>query len=144
MSQHHTEHASPHPAISAAQATTVESAELSETWKKRFALIERAGGFKMPQLKELSFGERMTCTFNFVAALFGPFYYMAKGMWKRGLTYWGLAIAGIVLLELIISLAGFGHILSSMHYGGAWAGLFGVMANRDYYKKVMLHDNGWF
>ena len=144
MSQTNADHTGTPSFEPAAPASTTDTVELSEAWQKRFALIERAGGVKMPKLKELNFRERMACNFNLLAAIFGPFYYAAKGMWKRGLAYWGMAFAGILLLELIITLAGFGHVLKGVHYTGAWAALFGMMANRDYYKKVVLHDNGWF
>lgn len=85
----------------------------------------------------------MACTFNLLVGLFGPFYYIAKGMWKKGLAYWRLGIAGILVLETLVTVAGFGHLLSRMHYTGAWVALFAMMANRDYYKKVMLGDKGW-
>ena len=85
----------------------------------------------------------MACTFNLLVGLFGPFYYIAKGMWKKGLAYWRLGIAGILVLETLVTVAGFGHLLSRMHYTGAWVALFAMMANRDYYKKVMLGENGW-
>ncbi len=117
--------------------------DLPDVWKKRFALIERAGGLKMTRFKDLSFGERMRCNFNLLAGLFGPIYYATKGMWKRGLTYVGLGLAGIIMLETLITLAGFGHVLDGVHYTGAWIGLFGYQANRDYYKKIVLGDNRW-
>lgn len=124
-------------------ATTPLPPGLPEVWKKRFELIERAGGLKMTRLKDLSFGERIRCNFNLLAGLFGPIYYATKGMWKRGLAYVGLGLAGIVMLETLISLAGFGHLLDGVHYTGGWIGLFAYQANRDYYKKIVLGDNRW-
>lgn len=118
-------------------------ADLPEIWKKRFALMERAGGLKMTRLKDLGFWERSACTFNVLAGIFGPFYYIAKGMWKKGLAYWCLGIVGIVVLEVLVSLVGYGHLLERVHYTGMWVALFALMANRDYYKKVVLGDNRW-
>lgn len=136
--------ATPQAASAAASGTpTAVPTNLPKVWQKRFALIERAGGLKLTKLKDLSFFERTACTFNLLAGLFGPFYYIAKGMWKKGLAYWGLGIAGILVLETLVTVAGFGHLLSRVHYTGAWVALFAMMANRDYYKKVMLGDNGW-
>lgn len=136
--------APPHAAPTAASGTTTAlPSDLPKVWQKRFALIERAGGLKLTKLKDLGFFERSSCTFNVLAGLFGPFYYIAKGMWKKGLAYWGLGIAGIVVFETLVTLAGFGHLLSRVHYTGAWVALFALMANRDYYKKVVLGDNGW-
>ena len=131
------------PSVVASDTPANLPTDLPEVWKKRFALIERAGGTKLPRIKDLSFRERTTCTFNLLAGIFGPMYYIAKGMWKKGLAYWGMGIAGILILETMVTLAGFGHLLDGVHYTGAWVAMFAMLANRDYYKKVVLGDNGW-
>lgn len=144
MSQPNADHTGTPSFEPAAPASATDTVELSEAWKKRFAQMERAGGLKMTKFKELSFSERMNCTFNGWAAIFGIFYYISKGMWKRGLVYWVMTFVGLLLLALIATLAGLDDMLSGVHFGGAWAGVYGAMANRDYYKKVVLNDNGWF
>lgn len=117
--------------------------QLAQSLAKTICTDRAGGGLKLTKLKDLSFFERTACTFNLLAGLFVPFYYIAKGMWKKGLAYWGLGIAGILVLETLVTVAGFGHLLSRMHYTGAWVALFAMMANRDCYKKVMLGDNAW-
>lgn len=118
---------------------------ISESWKKRFALIERAGGPKLPRSRDLSFSERSGIVFNILGALFNGFYYLAKGMWKKAITLTGLSVVITLLLELILSAMGFsqGAKFSVVSLVVPVA-IFGARANIDYYKKVILGDNGWW
>jgi hypothetical protein len=65
-------------------ATDISGLSVSDAWKQLFALIQRAGGPPLKNFQSLSFGERMRVGMNFLAFLFGPFYYAAKGMWRKG------------------------------------------------------------
>ena len=61
----------PAPAVvSPTSPAAVDQIGLSPKWKRRFALIEKAGGAKMPAFKTLTFGERFAC-FNWLAFFFG-------------------------------------------------------------------------
>ncbi len=65
---------------------SIEALPVSEKWKDRFKAIAHAGGVKFPNLKDLPKNERRKAfSFNVLAFLFGPVYYIAKGMWKKGL-----------------------------------------------------------
>ncbi|MBL0089748.1 MAG: DUF2628 domain-containing protein [Ideonella sp.] len=102
--------------------------------------MEKAGGPKMPNARNLPFGERSTLTFNGWGFFFGPFYYLAKGMWKKG-----LSLFGVVVVLLIVGEA----IASAMHWPDGFLSVIGpvvfaVRANIDYYKKMVLGDNGWW
>lgn len=105
-------------------------------------LMEKAGGVKMPQHKALSGGERMKISFNVLAFLFGPFYYMAKGMWKKAITLFVVSLAIVVLLEILLEMAGLGRFGKALTYGVA--AVYAVRANIDYYKKMVLRQNGWW
>ncbi|WP_394787839.1 DUF2628 domain-containing protein [Rhodoferax sp.] len=109
---------------------------LSENWQRRFALLEKAGGPKLPKLGDLPFKERLALIFNIWAFLLGPVYYAAKGMWKKGLVLFGIC----VVLAAIVSAFG----ISTQFVGFFAAGLYSRRSSCDYYKKVVLGDNGWW
>jgi Protein of unknown function (DUF2628) len=115
---------------------------VSDGWKTKFRLISKAGGPQLKKLKDLSFGERFKITFNILAFLFGPFYYIAKGMWKRGLSLFAACVVVVVVLGLIFDALGYGRFGNSLGYGAA--AMFAVRANIDHYKKWVLGDNGWW
>jgi hypothetical protein len=128
----------------AAPLATANIAELpvSDTWKAKFQLIEKAGGVKLPQFKALSFGERMKIGFGVLPFLFGPFYYLAKGMWKKAISLFLVCLVVVVVLEIALEMAGLGRFGKSLTYGvGA---VYAVRANIDYYKKMVLKQNGWW
>jgi hypothetical protein len=120
----------------------IESLPVSNSWKQKFRLLEQAGGPKQPNLKALSFGERFKIAFNILAFLFGPFYYLAKGMWKKGLALFGACVAAIVVIGFALDLVGLTKIANALGYGAA--AIFAVRANIDYYKKMVLGENGWW
>ena len=108
----------------------------SPTWRKRFELIDKAGGAKMPRFKELSFGERMTVNTNVLAFFFGPFYYLAKGMWKKAISITAIIFAFIFVLVLL-------GLKSNAGIGGAAAVMWSMLANMSYYKIEVLGEDPW-
>lgn len=120
----------------------IDELPVSDTWKTKFMLMEKAGGVKMPRHKELSTGERMKISFNVLAFLFGPFYYLAKGMWKKAITLFVVSVAIVVILEIALEVAGLGRFGKALTYGVA--AVYAVRANIDYYKKMVLGQNGWW
>ncbi|USX13517.1 DUF2628 domain-containing protein [Oxalobacteraceae bacterium OTU3CAMAD1] len=117
-------------------------AELSALWRIRFDLIEKAGGPTRPHFKQLSFGERFRLAFNLWALLFGPFYYLAKGMWRKAIV---AAFIGLPLMILINVAAPDGELdplkMCVNTLINVW---FTLHANINYYKKIVLDDNGWW
>ncbi|WP_079203634.1 DUF2628 domain-containing protein [Pseudomonas sp. CC6-YY-74] len=116
---------------------------ISDKWKQRFSAIQHAGGLKMPTLKELPPAQRRKASsFNILAFLFGPIYYAIKGMWKKSLTLFLACAAVVIALGVSLDYLGYGNIANALGYGvGA---IFAVRANIDYYKKMVLNDNGWW
>jgi hypothetical protein len=114
--------------------------DLTEAWKERFALIEKAGGVKLPKLGELESAEKRKVLFNIWGLLFAPFYYLAKGMWKKAIV---LAALSIVIALVMNALLGESRIVDLMTNLIAPA-LFAVRANVDFYKKTILGDNNWW
>jgi hypothetical protein len=80
--------------------------------------------------------------FNVLAFLFGPFYYLLKGMWKKGLTLFVLCVIGIVALDMLMEFVGLGKYTRATSFGAA--AVFATLANRDYYRKMVLGQNGWW
>src|SRR5689334_17182493 len=119
----------------------IDSLDVSETWKKRFRAIQKAGGPAMPNRRALSTRERMV-NFNILAFLLGPVYYLLKGMWRKALTFFVAVTAVVFVIAIILELNGLGEYSKSLAYGAA--AFFAVRANIDYYKKMVLKDNGWW
>ncbi|MDI9238254.1 DUF2628 domain-containing protein [Lysobacter sp. LF1] len=111
--------------------------DVSETWKRRFRLIEKAGGVQMTHFRDLSFGERMSINFNVLAFFFGPFYYLIKGMWRPAVAYLLIVFAIVVVLEL----AGLGRLARSVGYG--MAAVYSLRANITYYRQRVLEEYPW-
>ena len=120
----------------------IASLPVSDAWKARFRLIEKAGGVKVPQFKTLAFGERMKISFSILAFLFGPIYYIVKGMWKKGLALFAVCLVALFTVVFALELAGLGRLANAAGY--AVAAVFAVRANIDYYKKMVLGENGWW
>ena len=129
--------------VLAPQATaSIDELPVSDNWKTKFLLIERAGGVKMSELKALTTGERMKISFSVLAFLFGPFYYLAKGMWKKAIALFLVCLVVVVVLEIALEMAGLGRFGKALTYGvGA---VYAIRANIDYYKKMVLRQNGWW
>jgi len=115
----------------------IASLAVSETWKKRFRLIEQAGGPTLPRIRELDGRERMSINFNGWAFLFGVFYLLAKGLWRQGVAY----------LVLVVALSA---VLVALHWEGllrplgmGFAAVFALRANVSYYRRIVLGDAPW-
>jgi len=122
--------------------TRIEALPVSDTWKRRFQAIAKAGGPSLPQFKSMSRAERrQAMAFNILAFLFGPLYYLAKGMWRRALSYTALALAAVMLIDLLLEALGYGQFTRFLSYGVA--GVFAMRANLDFYKLKVQGDNGW-
>lgn len=120
------------------KGSRIDALPVSDAWKTRFRLIERAGGVKLPNLKALSFGQRMKVMFNVLAFLLGPLYYLTKGLWKKALVLFAICVVVVVVADLVMG-DRFGNAI-----GIATGALFAVRANIDFYKKKVLGDDGWW
>jgi hypothetical protein len=112
--------------------------DVSESWKQRFRLIERAGGIAMKHARDLDPGERRGLTINWMAFFFGPFYFLAKGLWRQALGYL-LVWIGVVVVCVLMHWEG---ILRPMGIGFNVA--YSMRANVGYYARVVLGEPIWF
>jgi len=123
-------------------AVDIDALDVSPTWKTRFRLIQEAGGPAMPGARSLSFGDRTRVMFNILAFLFGPLYYLAKGLWRKAIVFF---VGGVILLTALSLLLEFvGLSGADRALGTSFAVLFAIRANIDYYKRIVLNDNGWW
>lgn len=108
---------------------------LTESWKKRFEILDKVDGAYFSRAKELSMAERWKVGFRFFAFVFSVLYYFAKGMWEKGLLIWtAYAVLGIVLGAL-----GVPDMLVAIAMVAACASL----ATIDYYNKVEHDERIW-
>ena len=101
-----------------------------------FALIDLAGGIKLPEIKTLKFSEKMKISFNIWAFIFSIFYYLYHKMWKKGIVYLIISIVLIFLVDAFIpDLSKISSLITSV--------IFATRANIDLYKKYKLEDDSW-
>ncbi|WP_395405922.1 DUF2628 domain-containing protein [Pseudoduganella sp. UC29_106] len=119
-------------------------AELSASWQRRFTLIKQAGGPELSTIQTLSAGQTFRLWFNFLALLFGPIYYICKGMWRKAITLSALILFAIFSLAVMAPLMGMDE--EALTRIGKYCGpaIFCLRANIDYYKRMVLQENGWW
>jgi hypothetical protein len=113
---------------------------ITEAWQKVFDLLEKAGGPKQQKINELAFSERRRVVFNVWGFLFGPFYYLAKGMWKKAIVLFALCVVAVAIVSIICEAMGVSDFITYF----ISSAVFGTRANIDYYKKMVLGDDGWW
>lgn len=143
----------PSEPTTASVTSTVSYDGLNARWQKIFAEFDfrqadKLGYFasakSQPHLsrskKEQIKGQNVI-NFNVLAFIFGPFYYITKGMWKKGL-YLFLLTLGLNLLSLVLvgmftdkDISKVMYIINSTIYG--------LTANYDYYRYYKLGETTW-
>lgn len=117
----------------AALATTQDSSKnISSHWKERFDLIEKIGWDEgmlknYSNYKQLTFSERHKVSFNTLAALFGPLYYLVKGMWAKAIL---IFLAATAVSSTLLAVEYYPSAITM----GLVAGWCGSLANYDYYR----------
>ena len=108
------------------EESPIELLKVSEGWKKKFRLIEKAGGwngFYCPNIIVLTPQESKVIRFNVWGFLFGSLYYLAKGMWGKGL----ILLAASIIIGLVFAPAAV----------VIWV-MCAMWANGDYYRLKVL------
>lgn len=135
------------PTIDVSTAAVVDdSSGFSEKWRQRFAAIEKAGGertrwWRWPEGKQLTGKEKRLITSNLWAFVFGPFYYLYLGLWRKAITLMVVVLIVDVILEIFGNAVGFpvDHFLWIVS-----AIIFKQCANVDYYRKTVLNRREWW
>ena len=116
----------------------IDALKVSSTWKRRFKLIDKAGGPELPHFRDLTFGERMSINVSFLGLFFGPIYYLCKGLWRPAIAYFGVTFV-IAFIALLAGLDGIGKAIS---YGMGF--VYAMRASVLYYRKMVLQEEPWF
>lgn len=124
--------------LARARPDRIAGLDVSDSWKRRFRLIEQAGGPDLKRFRDLRVGERLRVNINLPGFFFGPIYYLIKGLWRQAVVYFVCAVTLAVLFDLM----GLGSV--SRAVGSGFAAVYGMRANVSYYRKVVLGDAPWF
>ena len=116
---------------------------MPKPWRQRFAFFD---AYALPSsssearkaYKVLPFGTKVRIGNNILAFLFGPLYFFAKGMWRKGLTLLAAAIT-IAVVTLVIDVPD--SIARAVGIGFAAAAA--TTANYAYYLHVVKHSRSW-
>lgn len=124
-------------------AVDIDALDISDTWKKRFKAMRKAGYPQRLDRNALDDDEKKHLKlFNILGYLFGPFYYFSKGMWKKGISLTVVVIVVVVILDLALKAMGLVSPAEALKFGGPAA--FAAKVNMDYYKTMVLGDKGWW
>ena len=124
--------------------TTIDNLKIAPSWKEKFKAISEAGpvggGFghefeNKAKYKALPFWTK----FSGWGLLFGIFFYLFKGMWKKAISIMAL----MIVIEILIELFPKNDILVFASYILPTIIVF-AQANIDYYRKMVLGENFWW
>lgn len=122
-------------------ASEAAASGISKRWLAKFSLIDQAGGPTRKQIRQLPKRAQRKLSFNILAFIFGPFYYLVKGMWRKAITLSAVSIVATLALNYIFTSVGLDFQIPE---GLLAMGLAASRANFDYYKKVVLADKQWW
>ena len=119
---------------------------LSAKWEKRFELLDRIEADKYglrsseynANLKGLTPKEQVLLTGSFFAALFGPLFYFAKGMFHKGMLLLSAFLILSVLMETVTDIP--------FIFIYCWIVVMAfsmVLSNHDYYRLIRCNENVW-
>ena len=134
------------PAFGPAAGAGDDLTGLHQKWQRRFAVIEKAGGkrarwWRWPEAKRLTAKEKRLITSNLWAFVFGPFYYLYLGMWRKAITL----TLPVLVIDGLLGMAGDAAGVPVGHF--LWivsAVMFKQCANIDYYRKAVLKRKEWW
>ncbi len=130
--------------------TDIDSLDVSDRWKQFFKGVQKWGGLQMPLYKALPKGPQRREALKDVkppiasfalAFVFGFFYYLAKGMWKKGLVLTAIVIVILIVTTFVLYMVGGDTLANATRYLGGV--IFGIMAPRDFYAFKVEGDKGW-
>lgn len=120
-----------------------QDTDLPPMWQKRFAFFRRFGlPRSSPQARDayraLGLSQRMDVSANVLAFVFGPLYFMAKGMWRKGLAL--LVVEFTVLM--VLGILGVSEIWLRA-IGVGFSVIATTTANYAYFLQVTQASTSW-
>ncbi len=127
----------------------IDALDVSERWKTYFKAMLKHGGLQSNKDAGRSPEERKAAAkelqpplpSTLLAFLFGFFYYLSKGMWKKGLVLLPMVLTVQIVLAAVLYLIGGETLANVVGFLGGW--LFAMMAPRDFYAVKVEGDQGW-
>lgn len=118
-------------------------------WQYRFELYDRIHADKLPlpaalrtpEYKRLRFKDKRRVSFNFLALLCGPIYYLIKRMWYKA----GILVGGGLLLAFLLLCVEAAYDLD-LHWTLFWvpvAAVCSYLASHDYYRLLVDDETMW-
>jgi hypothetical protein len=120
----------------------IDSLQVSDSWKVKFKTIAEANPLNYGLVIKFEKNDvwqksSLWTKFNPLAMLFGVFYYVAKGLWKKGLL---LLVIGIGLISFAETVFG-GKVGDFIAIG--YNAVYATYANLDFYRKKVLDEDFW-
>lgn len=117
--------------------------DVSPAWASRFEFFDNYGlPGSTPEsktaFKTLSLWQRFRLQNNWLALFFGPIYFFAKGIWRKGISLLAVDVAVTVALTLTNTADSIGRAIS---FGCAMAA--SLTANYAYYLHATKHSTSW-
>ena len=118
--------------------------ERESYYDRVFALIEKAGGEKLPHFGNLTFNEKVRIRFNGGTLFFGWLHYLWKGMWRKVLSYCGIFLLVMFFAEEFLKNTDIPNDSIERICSFAFMIFLCFNANIFIYRKEKLGDNSWF
>jgi hypothetical protein len=138
------------PGSASVQSGLHHQHQISTGWQRAFDLIVRSGGreagwsFPYFSYGKLAWFERIRLSSAW-ALIFGPFYYLAKGMWRQAISYTAVFTAVTLAITYACGIAGIrGTPNTNLMEAIAFDVFLQQRAKFDYYRKCVLGYNGWW
>jgi len=125
--------------------------DVSERWKTYFKGMLKHGGLKANRFavagrsveERVATSKELRQPFSscLLAFMFGLFYYLAKGMWRKGLVLLLMVLGVQIVLGFVLFMIGGEALANATGFlGGA---IFAMTAPRDFYAFKVEGDQGW-
>jgi len=129
----------------------IDALNVSDRWKTYFKGMLKHGGVKagpytlarLPPEERKAAVKELQAPFSsrLLAFLFGFFYYLSKGMWKKGLVLLPIVWTVQIVVGIVLYLIGGEMLANGVGFLGGW--IFAMMAPRDFYAVKVEGDQGW-
>lgn len=139
------------------QAPSISNIDVSEIWKDRFKTFHEYGsqptrpwwllGGYYFNSKDKKLAWRGLAVYNkdnyisMTAVLFGGFWYLVKGMWKKGLLLLGVEL---LINIIVVNILGITDVPEWLFGTAAVAGIASASASYDYYRFKVLNQTFWW
>ncbi|WPC75748.1 DUF2628 domain-containing protein [Vibrio porteresiae] len=131
------------------ETQVAQESQLSSKWLERFELFDQLKAIKRSRgeivrserYRTLAWRQRLLISTNFLAFLFGPLYYFAKKMYRKGFIITGVSSLWAALLTYVDY--HFHLTIPAIVYSIVPGVICASYANLDYYLKKELGETMW-